>query len=371
MSWRPGLPRFTLASDGNDNKGKAAVKTLLSSSLAFIMAGTSALATAVDWQALPDKAPEPADNPATPAKIELGKMLYMDPRFSATGTVSCNSCHNVMLGGEDNRPASMGVHGQTGGRTSPTVWNAAFSSVQFWDGRAVSLEEQAKGPVANPVEMGMKDVDVAMNRVRQIPGYKTYFDKAFGPDSMTVENAAKAVAAYERTLITPNSAYDRHVKGDEKALNAQQLRGMETFAAVGCTSCHSGAAFNGPSLPEGTGFFMKFPTFTDNEYATRYAFAKDLGRFDATKNEVDKHMFKVPTLRNIALTAPYFHNGAVTRLDEAVKVMAKTQLNQDLTAEQADDIVAFLGALTGKFPAQSMPQLPPTEGWAFEYSADK
>ena len=347
------------------------MKTLLTSSLVLIMSGAANLAGAVEWQALPDKAPEPRENPATPAKIELGKMLYMDPRFSATGTVSCNTCHNVMLGGEDNRHASMGVHGQMGGRSSPTVWNSAFSSAQFWDGRAVSLEEQAKGPVANPVEMGMKDVEVAMSRVRQIPGYKPYFDEAFGPDSMTVDNAAKAVAAYERTLITPNSPYDRHVKGDANAMTGQQLRGRDTFAAVGCTSCHSGPAFNGPTLPEGTGFYMKFPTFADNAYTAKYDFMKDLGRFDVTGEGADKHMFKVPTLRNVALTAPYFHNGAVARLDEAVRVMAKTQLNQDLSTEQIEDIVAFLGALTGEFPKQTMPQLPPTEGWAFEYSADK
>lgn len=347
------------------------MKTLLTSSLVLIMGGAASLAGAVEWQALPDKAPEPQDNPATPAKIELGKMLYMDPRFSATGTVSCNTCHNVMLGGEDNRHVSMGVHGQMGGRSSPTVWNSAFSSVQFWDGRAASLEEQAKGPVANPVEMGMKDVEVAMSRVRQIPGYKPHFDKVFGPDAMTVDNAAKAVAAYERTLITPNSPYDRHVKGEAKAMTGQQLRGRDAFAAVGCTSCHSGPAFNGPTLPQGTGFYMKFPTFADSAYVEKYDLMADQGRFDVTGEETDKHMFKVPTLRNVALTAPYFHNGAVAGLDEAVRVMAKTQLNQDLSAEQVEDIVAFLGALTGEFPKQTMPQLPPTEGWAFEYGADK
>jgi cytochrome c peroxidase len=347
------------------------MKTPLTSGIALILAGSAALAGAADWQALPDKAPEPADNPTTPAKVELGRMLYMDPRFSATGTVSCNTCHNVMLGGDDNRPASMGVHGQMGGRSSPTVWNSAFGSVQFWDGRAASLEEQAKGPVANPVEMGMKDVEVAMNRVRRIPGYAPYFEKAFGPDAMTVDNAAKAVAAYERTLITPDSPYDRYVKGDKKALNEQQLRGMNAFAAAGCTACHSGPAFNGPTLPQGTGFYMKFPTFADNAYVKKYDFMKDLGRYDVTRNETDKHMYKVPTLRNVALTAPYFHNGTVATLDEAVKVMAKTQLNQDLGAQQVDDIVAFLGALTGEFPAQTLPRLPPTEGWAFEYAADK
>ena len=337
--------------------------TLLRSYLLVIIGVLSFASNAAEWQALPSEAPAPADNPTTPEKVKLGQMLYLDPRFSSTGTVSCNSCHNVMLGGEDNRPVSMGVHGQTGGRSAPTVWNSGFSSVQFWDGRAASLEEQARGPVTNPIEMGMNALEEAMNRVRDIPGYRPYFEKAFGADDpMTVENAAKAVAAYERTLITPNSAYDRYVKGDKQALSAQQVRGMNSFASVGCTSCHSGAAFNGPAMTPGTGFFMKFPTFTDNDYVKQYKFAEDTGRFTVTNKEADKHMWKVPTLRNISITAPYFHNGSVGTLDEAVRVMAKVQLNQDLADEQVADIVAFLSALTGEFPEQSMPQLPPTPG---------
>lgn len=320
-------------------------------------------AMAYDWQALPETAPAPADNPTTPEKVELGRMLYLDPRFSSTGTVSCNSCHNVMLGGEDNRSVSMGVHGKTGGRSAPTVWNSGFSSSQFWDGRAATLEDQAKGPVANPIEMGMSEVEEAMKRVRDIPGYRPYFEKAFpGKDPMTVDNAAKAVAAYERTLVTPNSDYDRYVKGDNKAMTEQQVRGMNTFASAGCTSCHSGPAFVGPSSKPGTGFFMKFPTFADNDYVKKYDLMADTGRFSVTTNVADKHVWKVPTLRNIALTAPYFHNGTVKTLDEAVKVMAKTQLNRDLTDAEAADIVAFLNALSGPFPQQSMPQLPPTPG---------
>lgn len=320
-------------------------------------------AMAYDWQALPETAPAPADNPTTPEKVELGRMLYLDPRFSSTGTVSCNSCHNVMLGGEDNRSVSMGVHGKTGGRSAPTVWNSGFSSSQFWDGRAATLEDQAKGPVANPIEMGMSEVEEAMKRVRDIPGYRPYFEKAFpGKDPMTVDNAAKAVAAYERTLVTPNSDYDRYVKGDNKAMTEQQVRGMNTFASAGCTSCHSGPAFVGPSSKPGTGFFMKFPTFADNGYVKKYDLMADTGRFSVTTNVADKHVWKVPTLRNIALTAPYFHNGTVKTLDEAVKVMAKTQLNRDLTDAEAADIVAFLNALSGPFPQQSMPQLPPTPG---------
>lgn len=317
---------------------------------------------AIEWQALPETAPAPADNPTTAAKVELGKMLYMDPRFSSTGTVSCNSCHNVMEGGDDSRTVSMGVHGKTGGRNAPTVWNAAFHSVQFWDGRVNLLEDQAKGPVTNPVEMGMSDIEKAMNQVRAIPGYKSYFDRAFGEDSMTVENAAKAVAAFERTLITPNSAYDRFVKGDKKALTSQQQKGMQKFADLGCVACHSGAAFNGPQNAFGEGFYAKFPTYSDKAYVSKYALSKDSGRQEATGKKEDAHMYRVPTLRNITDTAPYFHNGSVNDLHEAVRVMAATQLNQQLSQQDTDDIVAFLAALTGEYPQIMMPRLPATSG---------
>ena len=177
---------------------------------------TTTAASAADgpWQALPDVAPAPADNPTTAAKVELGKMLYFDPRLSSTGTVSCFSCHNVMEGGDDHRPTSIGVHGHVGGRNAPTVWNAAFLSSQFWDGRAATLEDQAKGPPANAIEMGMANLDAVIDRIRKIPGYKPYFEKAFGTgDVVTMDNAAKAIAAYERTLITPNNRIRQVRKG--------------------------------------------------------------------------------------------------------------------------------------------------------------
>ena len=324
----------------------------------------STMATAGQWRALPETAPAPANNPTTEAKVELGKMLYFDTRFSSTGTVSCFSCHNVMEGGDDHRATSMGVHGQVGGRNAPTVWNAAFLSAQFWDGRAPTLEEQSKGPPANPIEMGMPDLDEAIARVRAIPGYQPYFEAAFGKgDVITIENAAKAVAAYERTLITPNSPYDRYVKGDKKAMNAQQVRGMETFAAVGCTACHSGPTFSGSDgMPVGQGFFMKFPTYPGSEYDIRYKLTADEGRYTVTKQDADRNMWRVPSLRNLTYTAPYFHNGSMTSLDEAVRVMGKTQLDKDMSDAQVKDIVAFLGALDGEFPQQAMPRLPATPG---------
>ena len=316
------------------------------------------------WQALPEKAPEPADNPTTEAKVALGKMLYFDTRFSSTGTVSCFSCHNVMEGGDDHRPTSIGVHGQVGGRNAPTVWNSAFLSAQFWDGRAPSLEEQAKGPPTNPIEMGMANLDATIARIRAIPGYKPYFAAAFGQgDTVTMDNAAKAIAAYERTLITPDSAYDRYVKGDKKAMTEQQVRGMDTFAKTGCTACHSGPTFNGSAnLPMGQGFFMKFPIFPGSVYETQYKLTEDLGRHTVTQQDADKHMWRVPTLRNLTYTAPYFHNGLVKSLDDAVRVMGKVQLNKDLSDKEVQDIVAFLKALDGPFPQQTMPRLPPTPG---------
>lgn len=333
----------------------------------LLLTGTTAV-SAAEWQALPGQAPQPADNPTTPAKVALGKMLYHETRISANGVLSCNSCHNVMNGGDDNRSGSIGMHDQVGGRSAPTVWNSAFNSVQFWDGRAASLEAQAKGPVTNPIEMGMKSWDDVIVRLKAIPGYPQAFTAAFGSgDVVTVDNAAKAIAAYERTLITPNSPYDQYVKGNLSALTEQQIRGMNTFAEVGCVQCHSGAAFNGPQLPEGTGFFMKFPTYTNGVFEAQYNFSADKGRFDVTKNEADLHFYKVPTLRNIALTAPYFHNGKVKTLETAVMVMAKTQLDKDLTEQQVNDITAFLNTLTGEFPKIEMPRLPVMANQTFAF----
>ena len=321
------------------------------------------LFAATQWQALPEQAPAPADNPTTPEKVELGKMLYFDPRLSSNGTVSCFSCHNVMEGGDDHRPTSIGVHGQAGGRNAPTVWNAAFHSVQFWDGRAATLEDQAKGPPANPIEMGMTSLNAVSDRIEKIPGYKPYFKRAFGPgDTINIDNIAKAIAAYERTLITPNSAYDRYVRGDEKAMTPEQVKGMKTFAETGCTACHAGPNFDGPTMPVGQGFYQKFPLFTNNEYVTTYGLMNDAGRMSATGNSGDKNVWRVPTLRNLAYTAPYMHTGSVKDLHEAVRVMGKAQLNKSLDDNTVNDIVAFLGALNGKFPQQTMPRLPATPG---------
>lgn len=334
-------------------------RSVLRTTVFFI---SSACLGSIAWayEPLPAQPAVPADNPMSAAKVELGKQLYFDPRLSIDGTLSCNSCHNVMGSGTDNRPVSVGVAAQKGGRSAPTVWNSAFLSSQFWDGRAATLEDQAKGPILNPIEMGMHNEQQVLDRLTQIPGYVTQFKAVFGGDkSLSYDNVARAIAAYERTLITPNSAFDRHLKGDRKAMSEQARRGMETFQEVGCTACHSGPNFSGPAnLPMGDVFAQRFPTFQDNAYVEKYGFMKDPGRFEATRNDADKHMWRVPSLRNIAVTGPYFHNGAVATLDEAVRVMARTQLDKDLSDAQTSDIVAFLGSLTGEFPAQSLPQLP-------------
>ncbi len=318
------------------------------------------------WAPLPKEAAAPKDNPTTKEKIHLGKMLFFDPRLSMDGTVSCNSCHNVMSNGTDSRPFSIGVGAKAGGRSAPTVWNSAFHSVQFWDGRALSLEEQAKGPMTNPVEMAMANHTLVMERIQAIPGYVEAFKKAFPKDSApTIDNAAKAIAAFERTLVTKPSAFDRYMKGDKKAISAQAERGMNTVRQIGCVTCHVGPNFNNPDIQMGEGFYQKFPLIADELFTPKYKLLEDKGRGALTKNEDDNNYWRVPTWRNVALTAPYFHNGLVATLDEAVRVMAKVQLGKDLSNEQVADIVAFLNTLSGEFPEITLPRLPETPGKSF------
>lgn len=305
--------------------------------------------------------PIPADNPQTPEKIALGKQLYFDPRLSRDGTISCNSCHDVrhVSGADPGKAFSAGVGGKLGGRNSPTVWNSAFYSVQFWDGRAASLEEQAKGPIVNPLEMAMESHDQVTARIAKIKGYQDQFKKVFGGENpVTIDNAAKAIAAYERTLLTPDSPYDRFKAGDTKALSAAAQRGMKLVQTVGCTGCHSGPHFAGPEMPMGVGFYQKFPAFDDEKLEATYKFKEDKGRYDVTKKDADMYMFRVQGWRNIEHTAPYFHNGSAKKLDEAVRIMAKAQLNKTLKDEDVQDIVAFLKSLTGKAPLQKAPKLP-------------
>lgn len=290
--------------------------------------------------------------------VELGKKLFFDPRLSDDGTVSCNSCHNVMGNGSDGRPGSVGVRGQVGGRKAPTVWNSKAYTSYFWDGRAGSLEAQAKGPLTNPIEMAMKDHKAVEERVKKI-GYEPIFTSVFkSKDSVNIDNIAKAIAEFERTLFTRNSRFDAFQGGKKDAISEQAQRGHKLIQEVGCVSCHNGPDFSGPQLTEGTPFLMKFPMFADAAIEKQYQISKDLGRYNTTKKEADKNMWRVPSWRNIALTAPYFHNGSVKTLREAVRVMAKVQLNKELKANEVEDIVAFLDSLTSEFPKVAMPILP-------------
>lgn len=334
----------------------------LSFVVSALLASGSNLVHAETWQPLPEKAASPKDNLSTPEKVELGKKLYFDPRLSATGTVSCNTCHNLMEGGDDGRATSMGVHGLVGPRNAPTVWNSAFQGAQFWDGRSPSLEDQAKGPIIAAPEMGMPSHDVAIERIKAIPGYREEFQKVFGQDSINIENATKAIAAFERILITPDSPFDRYLQGDQQAMTPAQIRGMKRFENVGCTECHAGPALNGWTSADEKGNYAEFPRFGISDDMKKYEFKEDLGRYEATKKDSDKHYFKVPLLRNITLTAPYFHNGKVDTLKDAIRIMAETQLATELSDSDVADIEAFFGSLEGRFPEITLPRLPSRPG---------
>jgi cytochrome c peroxidase len=294
------------------------------------------------------------DNPITPEKVALGKALYFDKRMSKEGNISCNSCHNLDTYGVDNEPTSLGDGGERGGRNSPTVLNAAYHFAQFWDGRAKDVEEQAGGPILNPIEMSMPDQEFVIKRLREIKGYQEMFAMAFPgeKDPINYGNIQKSIAAFERGLITP-SRFDEYLSGKENALTGEEKKGLQTFIDVGCTACHSGTVLGGQ-------MYQKFG-LAGNYWDFTHSSKVDNGRFLVTNNEADKFIFKVPSLRNIEKTHPFFHDGSVTDLNEAVKVIAKLQLNKDLTDQEVMEIVTFLKTLTGKVPedlakAPAMPQ---------------
>lgn len=300
--------------------------------------------------------PIPMDAPAiegvtsTPELVELGQALFFDPRLSATHSISCASCHYPGLGGADNSPFSAGFHGERGGRNAPTVYNAVFNFVQFWDGRAKDLVEQAGGPLVNPVEMASPQAHVT-EQILALPGYSPMFAKAFPgeTDPVSLENAQKAIAGFEATLITPNAPFDQFLRGDTNALTADQKAGLTLFIDTGCLTCHSGVNLGGT-------MYQKFGVFSDP--GPVYLPPEDKGRGGVTGNAAEDYFFKVPTLRNIVETAPYFHSGSEPDLKRAVAVMAEVQLGQTLTPEEVDQITAFLGSLTGDQPELVIPQLP-------------
>ncbi|MDO4700059.1 MAG: cytochrome-c peroxidase [Moraxella sp.] len=277
------------------------------------------------------------------AHIALGHQLYFDERLSKNGNQSCNSCHDLAKGGVDNLPTSPGsVAGKFGNRNSPTVLNAGLQSSQFWDGRAADLAEQAKGPLINPVEMALKDHGEVERIVQSVPEYRQAFERAFADKKVSIDNIATAIAAFEEMLLTP-SPWDSYLQGDVNALNAQQKAGLKKFIDHGCVACHTGVNLGGDT-------FQKFGLLKGPYWEFTGSTLKDTGRFEVTGAENDKYLFRVSGLRNIADTAPYFHDGSVATLDDAVDIMAKTQLGIELTPTDIKDIVAFLGSTSGKLP---------------------
>ena len=316
-------------------------------------------------QPLPNEVPVPRDNPQTPAKVALGKELFFDRRLSLTGTVSCNSCHDLAAGAADDHPVSVGALGRSGRRNAPTLWNVAFQTVLGWDGRARSLEEQLRSHVTDDTVMAMPGAAAVEQRLQTITGYRKEFAKAFHDDGTpSLNHAAFAIAAFVRTLVTPDSAFDRFLRGERTAISAQAQRGLNRFRDLGCMSCHFGVNFAGPApgpaLKMGDGFYELFPNFLGSDYERRFHLSDDLGRYDFSDDPGERHMFRLPTLRNIALTAPSFHNGSVPTLSEAVRVMGRTELNLNLSDADTADIVTFLETLTGHLPAIILPRLPPT-----------
>ena len=304
------------------------------------------------FKPIPDAPPALPGNPSTPAKLALGKMLYFDPRISASHAISCNSCHNVGLGGVDAEETSIGHRWQRGGRNAPTVLNAAFNTAQFWDGRAKDLEAQAGGPMVNPIEMASPKEHVG-EQLAAIPGYVSAFRSAFPGEAkpVTLANAQKAIAVFEATLITPNAPFDRYLKGDASALTAHQKEGLRTFMDKGCAACHNGINLGG-------GMYAPFGVV--EKPGADLLPSNDKGRFTVTKTVSDEYVFKVPTLRNIALTAPYFHTGRCWDLRQAVAVMGTSQLGAQLSGEEINNIAAFLDSLTGDQPKLAYPTLPPS-----------
>lgn len=291
--------------------------------------------------------------PFTEEQVKLGHQLWYEPRLSKGNTVSCNSCHNLATAGVDNLPTSQGHKGQFGGRNSPTALNAALLGMQFWDGRAADVEEQAGGPLVNPVEMANDSQEAAAAKIAKIPEYQELFKTAFPEDgTVSFKNITAALGAFERTLLTPTK-WDDYLKGNVSALSEQERKGVRAFMDNGCIACHSGVNLGGTT-------FQKFGLVEGPYWKFIEDPKHDKGRADVTKKAEDEFFFRVPGLRNVAKTYPYFHNGSVWELDKAVTIMGKAQLGKDLTPEETENIVAFLKTLSGSVSesARTVPELP-------------
>jgi cytochrome c peroxidase len=303
------------------------------------------------FEPIPANPPVLEGNPTSPEKVELGKMLFFDPRLSASWLISCNTCHNVGLGGVDLLETSIGHGWQQGPRNSPTVLNAVFNVAQLWDGRAKDLMEQAQGPIQAAVEMNSTPART-VETLHSIPQYVDRFKGAFPGESepVTYENMARAIEAFESTLLTPWSKFDRFLRGNEQALAGEERKGLELFLDKGCVACHQGVNVGG------TGYF---PFGVVEKPGAEILPPNDKGRFAVTRTASDEYKFKSPSLRNIELTPPYFHSGRVWTLEQAVGVMGSSQLGAELSDAESDAIVAFLKTLTGEQPQIDYPVLPP------------
>jgi len=291
--------------------------------------------------------PLPTSLDVNKSKVAIGKRLFFDTRLSADGTISCASCHDIDAWGAENRSVSEGIRQQLGDRNSPTVFNSVFNFKQFWDGRADDLSHQAMGPVVNPVEMGMASWSEAIKKLKNDAtlgkdlSYTAAFLNVYG-QGISKELVVDAIAEYEKTLITPNAPFDRYLRGETTAISATQKRGYELFKSYGCVSCHQGANVGG-------NMFQKFGVLNDISIQEG-SLSEDLGRYTVTKNEWDKRVFKVPSLRLATKTAPYFHNGSVATIEEAVDIMIKYQLGRGVPPQDRDAIIAFLESLVGEKP---------------------
>ena len=281
-------------------------------------------------------------------KVELGKKLYFDPRLSKSGFISCNSCHNLHMGGTDNLKTSIGDHWQQGPINSPTVLNSSLNLAQFWDGRAADLKEQAGGPIANPGEMAFTHT-LAIDVLSSIPGYVREFKMVFGQEQINIDQVTSAIAEFEKTLVTPNSKFDRWLLGEKTALNDQELRGHKLFNDSGCVACHNGPALGGNSFQK----MGLVEPYGGNKKGVD-------GRAAVTGKDEDRLNFKVPTLRNVELTYPYFHDGEADTLTQAVDIMGRLQLGRKFSEQENADVVAFLKTLTGDQPLFRLPILPPS-----------
>jgi cytochrome c peroxidase len=327
-------------------KHDAAVLCAMVAAAPFVAASVPAVAAEAARGAEPIEVIRPA-LVVYPDRVALGKKLFFDPRLSRSGFISCNSCHNLSTGGADNLVTSVGHNWQRGPINSPTVLNSSMSVAQFWDGRAANLREQAGGPIANPGEMASSH-ELAVEVIASIPGYVEEFTEVFGSAGIDIGRITSAIAAFEETLVTPGSRFDLWLLGDDGALTTQELYGYQLFKSGGCAACHYGPAVGGTSFQK-MGVVEEY--HTDNP---------SVGRAAVTGEAIDRFKFKVPTLRNVELTYPYFHDGAAATLEEAVAIMGRLQLGRDYGEQEVADIVAFLKTLTGRQPEILLPVLPPS-----------